>query len=333
MTQARRTLVSIEDTPYCHCIGRCVRRAFLCGFDQLSQRSFEHRRKWMRERLALLVDTFAIDLCAYTLMSNHYHLVVRLCPERVETWSDREGMERWARVSKGASAARRHLNHEPLTDTEYAEINQLIIDWRERLGNLSWFMRTLNEYIARKANAEDDCTGHFWEARFKSQALLDETAVLTTMAYVDLNPVRSKMAKTIGDSAFTSGQDRLRAVQKDGEHQKYPGPRLVPFREVVHQDALDYLPCSLKDYLDLLDTTGRVIVTGKRGFIIGDEPRLLQSLDVDPNRWLDTLVNLQSRYELAMGAPEKMLQLAKRWGKRWLHGSRAASRLYAAVSP
>ncbi len=153
------------------------------------------------------------------------------------------------------------------------------------------------------------------------------------MAYVDLNPVRSKMAKTIGDSAFTSGQDRLRAVQKDSEKPKYPGPRLVPFREVGHHDALHYLPFSLKDYLDLLDTTGRVIVTGKRGFITGDQPRLLQSLGVDPNHWLDTVVNLQSRYQLAMGAPEKMLQLAKRWGRRWLHGARAANRLYTTVSP
>ena len=338
MTQARSSLVCIEDTPYYPCIGRCVRRAFLCGFDQLSQRSFEHRRVWMRDRLALLVDTFAIDLCAYTLMSNHYHLVVRLSPERVGVWLDREVIERWTRIYQGSPAARRYLNYEPLSDTEKAEVNGLIMDWRERLGNLSWFMRALNEYIARRANAEDDCTGHFWEARFKSQALLDETAVLTTMAYVDLNPIRSKMAHTLGDSAFTSGQDRLRAVQSVGNADpKHAGPRLVPFIGGEHQYHPDDLPFNLKDYLNLLDTTGRVIVTGKRGFITGDQPRLLQSLNVDPNHWFDTVINLHHRYELAIGAPEKMLQLAKRWGKRWgkrwLHGTRTANRLYAAASP
>jgi hypothetical protein len=37
-------------------------------------------------------------------------------------------------------------------------------------------MKVLNEKIARIANKEDDCTGHFWESRFKSQALLDEKA-------------------------------------------------------------------------------------------------------------------------------------------------------------
>ena len=137
MTRARATLVSVEDTPYYHCTGRCVKRAFLCGFDALTNRSFEHRRVWMQERLALLADTYAIDVCAYALMSNHYHLVIRLSPGRVNDWSDREVVERWTRLFAGSPAAQKYLDRDPLSGSDTARLNADISTWRARLGNLS----------------------------------------------------------------------------------------------------------------------------------------------------------------------------------------------------
>ena len=86
--------------------------------------------------------------------------------------------------------------------------------WRQRLASLSWFMKTLKEPIARRANREDEVTGHFWEGRFKVHALLDEGAVLACLAYIDLNPIRAGATTTPEDSKHTSVHDRIRERQR-----------------------------------------------------------------------------------------------------------------------
>ena len=166
MTRPRSTLVSVVDTPYYHCIGRCVRRAFLCGEDAVTGRSFSHRRHWMLERLKLLTETFAIEICAYALMSNHYHLVVKIDAKRALQWSAHDVVARWARLYSGPPYAQRFLAGEPLAAFERPLLERDIAKWRARLVDLSWFMRCLNEWLARRANEEDACKGRFWEGRF-----------------------------------------------------------------------------------------------------------------------------------------------------------------------
>ena len=195
MPKPRYRQVSIEDTPYYHCVSRCVRRAFLCGRDSQTGYDFNHRRQWIVDRIKLTCSVFAIDLCAYAIMSNHYHIVVKINAEQVKTWSDEEVARRWTQIFTGPLLVRQYLGNADLTSTELERIAKLFATWRERLSDLSWFMRCINEPIARMANAEDHCTGSFWEGRFKSQALLDERALLACMAYVDLNPIRAAMAK------------------------------------------------------------------------------------------------------------------------------------------
>src|SRR5688572_11692451 len=213
MTRPRSALISLEATPYYHCISRCVRRAWLCGQDKETGRSFDHRKPWLVERFRFLGDIFAINIAAYAVMSNHYHLVLHIDAERARLWSIDEVVARWLQLYRGPELAQRFRRQETLADEELQRLEQLAEVWRDRLCNISWFMSCLNYTIARRANKEDGCTGRFWQGRFNSQALLDETALLSCMTYVDLNPIRAGIASNLLDSDFTSIQDRIHQVQ------------------------------------------------------------------------------------------------------------------------
>ncbi|AHF05104.1 hypothetical protein MARPU_15575 [Marichromatium purpuratum 984] len=232
MTRPRASLVSLSDTPWYHVVTRCVRRAYLCGFDRLTGRSFEHRRGWVELRLRQLAGVFAIDVAAYAVMSNHVHLVVRLDAERASQWSDEEVLRRWRCLFRGPVVVKRFLSpatRAGMTEAELEVIAGLIATYRARLADLSWFMRVLNESIARAANREDGVRGRFWEGRFRSQAILDETALLAVMAYVDLNPIRAGIAETPEASAHTGIAARIADLQGDGEEaEAAPQPRQGP---------------------------------------------------------------------------------------------------------
>jgi REP element-mobilizing transposase RayT len=208
----RHEIVATDEIGVYHCIARCVRKAFLCGVDSVTGHNYEHRKDWIRERLQELASIFAIDICGYAVMSNHLHLVLRARPDLVQGWRDEEIALRWERLFPPRDPA----TQDPVKPLE-CDLNMIlsnptrVAELRARLGSLSWFMRCLSEPIARRANREDQCTGRFWEGRFKSQKLLDEAAILACSVYVDLNPIRAGVAETPEQSQYTSVFDRLRS--------------------------------------------------------------------------------------------------------------------------
>jgi hypothetical protein len=101
MTTPRKQQISLADTPYYHCITRRVRRAFLCGEDKHSGQSFKHRRGWIEDKLHFLTTIFAINVCAYAVMDNHYHVVLFVDEEKAKRWSMSDVLERWHRLHKG----------------------------------------------------------------------------------------------------------------------------------------------------------------------------------------------------------------------------------------
>jgi hypothetical protein len=199
-----------------HCVSRCVRRAFLCGYDVRTGQDYSHRKKWVVDRLRFLASIFAIDVCAYAIMENHPHSVLRTRPDIVATWLDQEVATRWLTLCPQKQRLKGKLIP-PLKEQiqTLTACPERITVLRKRLSSLSWFMGRLNEFIARAANKEDKVKGRFWEGRFKCQALLDEAAIAACMAYVDLNPIRAGVAATPEESNFTSIQERIRNWQMD----------------------------------------------------------------------------------------------------------------------
>ncbi|GAB1065332.1 MAG: transposase [Shewanella algae] len=324
MPRPRYAQVSLEDTPFYHCISRCVRRAFLCGVDDYSGKSYEHRRDWVESRLLELVAVFSIDLCAYAVMSNHLHLVLRVDLKTATEWTLEQVLQRWHLLYSGTLLSQRFLRGETLSDIEYLTLQQTTEVYRQRLMDISWFMRALNEPIARQANREDGCSGRFWEGRFKSQPLLDDAAVLACMAYVDLNPIRAGIAKTPEDSDYTSIQRRIQAAMQ-GKNT----PELLPFVGNERLNMPQGLHFEAKDYLQLVDDTGRIIRHDKRGQITAGTTTILNRLNIPVGNWLKLTTDFSRLFKGPVGTLESLTDYCIHLQRRRRQGAANCQKLFS----
>jgi hypothetical protein len=349
-----------------HCFSRCVRRAFLCGYDTLTQRDFSHRKALLVDRLRYLAAIFAIEVCAYAIMETHYHSILRTRPDIVATWSDWDVAIRWLTLFPLKDAA------VPPADEQIralADCPERIAELRKRLSSLSWFMGRLNEFIARAANKEDSVKGRFWESRFKCLDLLDHAAIAACMVYVDLNPIRAALAATPEESDFTSIQERIRAWHKetiatgsvdqniqtgsfdrsirkpeDRADSSNPIPKGISFESLdapstcwlcpIQSDfkRRGILRMTATEYFDLVDKSGRILRSDKRGAIDADFAPILLRIGANPEAWIDTVSRFGSKFRLAAGLVSSLRSFADQLGRPWLTGV-AAARTAFAVSP
>ena len=322
MTVARSQLVCLDDTPYYHITTRCVRRAFLCGTDPYSGQCFEHRRDWIQQRIGYLQSVFAIDIAAYAVMSNHCHIVLKLHPTDSIEWTDEEIINKWDKLFQVPTLVKSWVSGKEQNPVIELYAKELIQLWKSRLCSLSWFMRCLNESIARRANAEDGCTGRFWEGRYKTQALLDERALLTCMAYVDLNPIRAGIVETPEESDYTSIQQR---IQIDKDDHKKQSIQLIAF-DPTNVDH--HLPMDLHDYLELVDWTGRAIAPNKKGSIPEHLPKILNRLGIEEDNWINTMTNYSTGFQRVIGPMDRIQSLCDRLQQKWMCGNTANRILY-----
>ncbi|CAM2011408.1 hypothetical protein [Acanthopleuribacter pedis] len=335
MTRPRSETINDQVEGIQHCISRCVRRAHLQGEDPLTGNNYAHRKTWLHQRLIELSRIFYLDVCGYALMDNHLHTILRNRPDLAAKGSDRDVAVRWLKLFPKRSEP----NDVPVEPSE-DEVTLLLMDesrikvLRKRLVSISWFHRCLKEFIARKANAEDGCTGRFWEGRFKNMTLLDDAAVLTCLTYVELNPIRAKVAETPETSKFTSAEERIRghlARCSNASHGAWGilgeptaaietgcDDWLCPLRDTP--DRRGFLPMDLEGYLELLDWTGRRLVAGKAGAIPDHLPPMLTRLSVNHQQWLNSTRHFESMFFSVAGTETHMKQAAKRMGQGWVRG-------------
>jgi putative transposase len=300
MTIPRRQQISLEHTRYYHCMSRCVRRAFLCGRDRFTGRNFEHRRQWIEDRLVELASIFAIEILAYAIMHNHYHVVLRVAVEKGASWSDEEVAKRWGQLFS--------LPEDGVQEQELCR-------WRSRLTSISWFMRCINEPLARRANREDDCTGRFWEGRFKLQALLDDPALLRCMTYVDLNPVRSGLVRIPEDSQHTSLKARIEG--RDAH--------LVGFLDSV-ASGTQRIAIRRQEYLNLVHWSADCARSRRRSPVPSDCGRVLSRMQLSHDQWAREICHYGRWYYRAVGSLASLEKYCSHLGQRWLKGT-ARSRI------
>jgi len=294
-------------TPQCfHIVTRCVRRTYLCGFDEHTGRNYDHRKQWLERRLLALADIFAVAIHAYAVMSNHLHLCVYIDPREPARWSDESVARRWLGLSANPPQDGEQWRvHTQALLSQPARLAQL----RERLGSLSWFMRYLKEPLARQSNREDQCTGHFWEGRFHLLDALDDEAVLSQMVYVDLNPMRAGLARRPEQGPHTSA---ARRVATRPEHAP-----LSPIAGCVQAG----LPClSEAEYRALLHWSAGTLSAPGAAASHPEPPAVLARLNISPTRWSRQVAATETHYRRAVGSVAALLQLAQDLGQRWVRG-------------
>lgn len=303
MQYSRSHLINPSSGAY-HVCSRCVRKSFLFGIDAQTGKDFSHRRKWIEQRITELSQLFTISVYAYTIMSNHYHLVLNV---EHEDLSDEVVTDRWLQLCPGREALREREDGLDLQKVALLADPLRLEVIRARLSSISWFMRFINEPLARMANREDECTGRFWEGRFRSQALLDEASILACMVYVDLNPVRAGMSQSLDECEFTSIKRRLEETSVDDPMTALGKQYVIPSISEI----------TLDNYLELVFWTQDNQSTLRRG-LNTRVSRCLTRSHTNKDSWFMDHLPKPETWQRAVGSRENLTVYAASLNQKWI---------------
>lgn len=238
----------------------------------------------------------------------------------------------------------------PVPDAQkYQELltnKKLIRRARRRLSSISYFMGFFSENIARRANAEDECAGRFWQGRYQLRELEGLHSILLCGVYVDLNPIKAGEAASPKTARYTSAYQRIEAMSQPVDDAHRPDSWLA---EPTWQDAaardeavcsssrtgkrasdLGLLPISLADYLGLLFWTARQIRSGQRATVPRDLESFLDRLHLKSEYWLEGVESYEAGFCELVGTPSTLSKAARESGRRSMKGVSASRRIFDA---
>lgn len=333
MATPRSLVVDVSSDGYYNCTSRCVRGAYLCGDEH------DHRREWIRQQLIILNDLFAIDVCGYAVLSNHFHVMLYSDPAFAAMWSPQEVTRRWLLLCPGQIPATYDLEE---AVKELSRNSKRVEAWRLRLSSVSWFMKMVKEPIARRANLEDGTTGHFWEGRFHCARVLDPAGLLACCVYYDLNGVRAGLAQAPEEFDFCSIQDRvfvrqafMGGVTLEGENlgglldrpvssmkHEEDGIWLKPIQNHPESTRDGMFGIALDTYLEIVDAVGRIKRGEARGVIPSHLAPILDRLRLEGDAWIKSVQRHTGRiYGTAIGLASSLAREAKRRGQSTVRSS------------
>ena len=318
MAKPRNQQVDLDVCTVYHLLSRTVRQQRLCGGRN------EDRKDWLEARIELLAGIFTIDISNYSIMDNHLHLLVNVDRDQALGLSDQEVLRRWMVIHPPAKV---DMDDDQAVqewiDKQIAEDRERVDKLRHRLYNMGWLMKELKEPLARWANVQDGCSGHFWDGRYKSIAVVDTFAFLATAVYIDLNPIAAGIATLPENSRHTSMKCRIDFLRRQGMLDQLRGSmygndadrRAVSKWEETHwlmpiedrRDRLDrddyssragaFESMSLGRYLMLVEAIGKMKREGKAQI----DPEIIpifERLGIDPEPFCAKVCRMAGRYDL-----------------------------------
>lgn len=183
-----------------HCVSRVVWREFIFGADE---------KEFFRSIMRKFERYCGVEIQAYCLMSNHFHILVKVPPRPDQVMSDEEFLERLALIySKFQVADVRHQIETIRGSDSEGDVEPLVdalkTKYTRRMWDLSEFMKAIKQKFTLWYNKRNGKRGTLWEGRFKSVLVQGGFAAKMTAAYIDLNPVRAGMVEDAKDYRWCS---------------------------------------------------------------------------------------------------------------------------------